>query len=79
MDYQLDLTAYHCPLPLLMAKKAAVLLQCGDRLQLTLNKQSSLSDFQLLACEMDLTLVSNVEENTYHKSNIDNQILILQK
>lgn len=49
MQYSLDLTGYTCPLPLFMAKKAMAELKKGDRLELLLNKQSSLADFELLA------------------------------
>ncbi|HHW7579018.1 TPA: sulfurtransferase TusA family protein [Mannheimia haemolytica] len=51
MQYVLDLTGYACPLPLLMAKKAMNDLKKGDSLEIRLNKQSSLTDFELLATE----------------------------
>ncbi|HGO5856626.1 TPA: sulfurtransferase TusA family protein [Mannheimia haemolytica] len=51
MQYVLDLTGYACPLPLLMAKKAMNDLKKGDSLEILLNQQSSLSDFELLATE----------------------------
>ncbi|HHW7567373.1 TPA: sulfurtransferase TusA family protein [Mannheimia haemolytica] len=51
MQYVLDLTGYACPLPLLMAKKAMSDLKKGDSLEIRLNKQSSLTDFELLATE----------------------------
>ncbi|MFA9500754.1 sulfurtransferase TusA family protein [Mannheimia sp. E30BD] len=51
MKYSLDLTGYSCPLPLFMAKKAMNDLKKGDSLDVLLNKQSSLADFELLAKE----------------------------
>lgn len=51
MQYSLDLTGYSCPLPLLMAKKAMTDLKKGDSLEIVLNQQSSLADFELLAKE----------------------------
>ncbi|OOR98596.1 preprotein translocase subunit TatB [Haemophilus paracuniculus] len=50
MKYQLDLTAYRCPLPLLMAKKVLATLTAGAAVELVLNQATSLSDFKLL-CE----------------------------
>ncbi|WGE51603.1 sulfurtransferase TusA family protein [Actinobacillus equuli subsp. haemolyticus] len=49
-QYQLDLTAYSCPLPLLMAKKALVQLPQHATLVIYLNMASSTDDFELL-CE----------------------------
>lgn len=46
MNYQLDLTAYRCPLPLLMAKKAVSTLAKGDCLQLLLASENGTSDLQ---------------------------------
>ncbi|QLB21364.1 hypothetical protein A6B43_07435 [Vespertiliibacter pulmonis] len=60
MNYQIDLTAYHCPLPLLMAKKALSLLKYNDSLWLILNKQSSVNDILFLAEEMKLSVLSQV-------------------
>ncbi|MDD0823658.1 sulfurtransferase TusA family protein [Mannheimia sp. AT1] len=51
MQYSLDLTGYCCPLPLFMAKKAMDDLKKGDSLEILLNKQSSLADFELLVQE----------------------------
>ncbi|MEG9544631.1 sulfurtransferase TusA family protein [Mannheimia sp. HC-2023] len=53
MKYSLDLTGYSCPLPLLMTKKAMNDLKKGDSLELVLNQQSSLTDFELLAQEQN--------------------------
>ncbi len=64
MQYVLDLTGYACPLPLLMAKKAMNNLKKGDSLEILLNQQSSLTDFELLAKEQgwlcELQAVENV-------------------
>lgn len=51
MQYSLDLTGYTCPLPLFIAKKAMKDLKKGDSLEVVLNQQSSLTDFELLAKE----------------------------
>lgn len=48
MDYRLDLTAYRCPLPLLMTKKALRSLAQGERLSVLL-EEGSVADFHLLA------------------------------
>lgn len=53
MKYSLDLTGYSCPLPLLMTKKAMTDLKKGDSLEVVLNQQSSLADFELLAQEQN--------------------------
>ncbi|MEG9482201.1 sulfurtransferase TusA family protein [Mannheimia sp. HC-2023] len=53
MKYSLDLTGYSCPLPLLMTKKAMNDLKKGDSLEMVLNQQSSLADFELLAQEQN--------------------------
>lgn len=68
MDYRLDLTAYRCPLPLLMAKKALKSLAQGDSLTVLLHAPT-LSDFYLLAKDnnTDCRLISN-----------ENQIVILK-
>ncbi|EFX91674.1 SirA family protein [Actinobacillus ureae] len=46
--YQLDLTAYSCPLPLLMVKKALAQLPQHATLVIYLNMESSADDFALL-------------------------------
>lgn len=51
MHYSLDLTGYACPIPLLTTKKAMTDLKKGDSLEILLNQQSSLADFELLAQE----------------------------
>lgn len=51
MHYSLDLSGYICPIPLLTTKKAMTDLKKGDSLEILLNKQSSLADFELLAQE----------------------------
>lgn len=48
MEYQLDLTHYHCPLPLLMAQQAIKSLEAGDKLLLILSPQTAVNDFLLL-------------------------------
>lgn len=48
--YQLDLTEYGCPLPVLMAKKALAQLSQPSTLVIYLNMASSADDFKLL-CE----------------------------
>ncbi|WP_423841623.1 sulfurtransferase TusA family protein [Actinobacillus equuli] len=48
--YQLDLTAYSCPMPLLIAKKALASLPVHSTLVICINLASSQDDFKLL-CE----------------------------
>lgn len=62
MDYQLDLTAYRCPLPLLMTKKALKGLEQGDKLYLLLNHDVALNDFELLAEHRNFSL--EIEHHT---------------
>lgn len=52
MDYQLDLTAYRCPLPLLMTKKALSGLAKGDTLHLSLSDDANVDDIRLLCVEL---------------------------
>ncbi|MDU8924149.1 sulfurtransferase TusA family protein [Pasteurellaceae bacterium LIM206] len=52
MQYQLDLTTYLCPLPLLMAKNALSKLEKHDRIEILLNPAGTLRDFELL-CEKE--------------------------
>lgn len=47
MEYQLDLRAYLCPLPLLMTKNAVKQLVKGESLTVFLNRQTSLADFSV--------------------------------
>lgn len=68
MDYQLDLTAYRCPLPLLMTKKALKGLEQGDKLYLLLNEYVGLNDFQLLAEENGFALVIEHQPRQFHLS-----------
>ena len=56
MDYQLDLTAYRCPLPLLMTKKALKTLPKQDKLQVLISEQTSRTDFELLANQLGYLL-----------------------
>ncbi|QIM65352.1 sulfurtransferase TusA family protein [Frederiksenia canicola] len=62
MDYQLDLTAYRCPLPLLMTKKALQQLKQGELLKVLLNETATLNDFILLGHTMGV-LVEQGGEN----------------
>ena len=50
MAYLLDLTGFHCPVPLLMADKAIQSLAVGEQIILHINDRTSLQDLQLL-CE----------------------------
>lgn len=58
MDFQLDLTAYRCPLPLLMTKKALQQLQFGQRLCVHLNENATLNDFITLSETLAVSLQS---------------------
>ena len=63
MNYQLDLTEFTCPLPLLMAKKALQQLESGATLILLINNISTISDFRLL-CEAEGYLLISIEKPT---------------
>ncbi|MGX2969743.1 sulfurtransferase TusA family protein [Ursidibacter sp. B-7004-1] len=58
MDYQLDLTAYSCPLPLLITKRVIQQLSKGERLLLKVSPYTIFSDFELLCQQQgDLSIV----------------------
>lgn len=59
MDYQLDLTAYRCPLPLLMTKKALLGLAKGDILHLSLSDDANVDDIRLLCIELGYSFQQN--------------------
>lgn len=65
MEYFLDLSGYSCPIPLLTTKKMMTDLKKGDCLEILLNKQSSLADFELLAQEYhwQIELIEQAVEN----------------
>lgn len=50
MQYQLDVTAYLCPLPLLYTKNALKQLKQGESLEVNTNHQISIAEF-LVLCE----------------------------
>lgn len=56
MEYQLDLRAYRCPLPLLITKKAVGALPKKAKLHLRLNTEISEGDFAQLAKKLDLQM-----------------------
>lgn len=60
MDYQLDLTAYRCPLPLLMTKKALSGLEKGDTLHLSLSDDANIDDICLLCVELGYSFQQNL-------------------
>lgn len=66
MEYQLDLTAYRCPLPLLMTQKALKSLPAGATLIVTLPSDSTLNDFFLLEkqlpCHIELSSTSSYQQ-----------------
>lgn len=64
MNYQLDLTEFTCPLPLLTAKKVLAQLESGSNLILQLNHNSSPTDFELLCQEKSYRLISLEKEAT---------------
>lgn len=53
--YELDLTHYRCPLPLLATKKALMTLNPNDELWVCLNRDSAIDDFKLLCSELNCT------------------------
>lgn len=65
MEYQLDLRAYLCPLPLLMTKNAIKQLAKGESLTVFLNRQTSVADFTAW-CEcakLNLSVLEEQEES----------------
>ena len=71
MIYQLDLTAYQCPIPLLMADKALQGLGAGEQIILLISEQSTLQDLQLLCAEKGYQMVANE-----HLANGDYQLTL---
>ena len=65
MHYQLDVSRYLCPLPMLMTKKALQQLAIGDQLWLTLGPQTNIREITLLC-----------EQHGYHVEQIDTAVLI---
>lgn len=61
MHYELDLTEYRCPLPLLMTKKALIELQSGDILHVRLNTENGSRDIQLY-CRQQNYVFSQLEQ-----------------
>lgn len=70
MDYQLDLTAYRCPLPLLMTKKALAELAKGDTLTVHLAEGSNLADFRLLCEQKGYVLKQEFSSQDSNKRSI---------
>lgn len=62
MEYELDLPAYLCPLPLLMTQKALIKLASGDSLKIHLNHTSQLDDIRLL-CEAEQYQIVDVQND----------------
>lgn len=71
MEYQLDLRAYRCPLPLLMTKKALSTLPKKAKLHLRLNTEISEGDFAQLAKKLDLQMT------VLRRCEVSNQVHIL--
>ena len=57
MKYQLNLTAFRCPIPILSAKKALKNLDKNDELMLILNLESAVENFSIFAEENSVALV----------------------
>lgn len=62
MDYQLDLSSYRCPLPLLMTKKALQKLSQWQSLRIQINHQSVYSDFVALCEDLGFYIEKVAEE-----------------
>lgn len=54
--YHIDLTAYDCPLPLFMLKKALTQIEKGAIAIVQLNQTASLADFALFCAEQGYQL-----------------------
>ncbi|KAE9535364.1 sulfurtransferase TusA family protein [Ursidibacter arcticus] len=65
MDYQLDLTAYSCPLPLLITKRAIQQLNKGERLLLKVSPYTIFSDFELLCQQQGDLSITQKSDNKY--------------
>ncbi|EEX50391.1 sulfurtransferase TusA family protein [Pasteurella dagmatis] len=63
MNYELDLTHFTCPIPLLMAKKALANLPQNSQLTLKLASQTSYQDVALL-CEKEGYKILNPIQQT---------------
>ena len=73
MDYQLDLTQFTCPLPLLTAKKALDQLEQDAILTLQLNHTSSVADFELLCQQKGYRIISLEKESALYRLVIKKQ------
>ena len=58
MNYQLDLSQYQCPLPLLMSQKALAKLPSDSLLTIILNGSSAVQDFQILCQQQNYHFIS---------------------
>ncbi|ABR74419.1 preprotein translocase subunit TatB [Actinobacillus succinogenes] len=65
MDYQLNLTKYLCPLPIVMTKRAMMELAVGDSLTLDMNHSTSMRDIRQLCEQLNysLTLLENSDKH----------------
>ncbi len=63
MEYQLDLSDYRCPLPVLMTKRALRSLTQGERLSVIVRHDVSLNDFALLCEEIGARLLQSERSN----------------
>lgn len=58
MQYQLDVTSFSCPIPLLLAKQALAKLHENDQLILWLNAASAVEDFAIFSQQHHCVLTS---------------------
>lgn len=72
MEYQLDLSDYRCPLPILMTKRAIKLLGIDDQLCICLHQDAILKDFILLCDEQDCDI-------SFQKDMTNKVILVIEK
>lgn len=72
VNYSLDLTAYRCPLPLFMAKRAIKLLSVDEQLCIHLHQDAVLKDFVYL-CEKHSCQIETLKHNS------DNSIILITK
>ncbi|QPB43465.1 sulfurtransferase TusA family protein [Rodentibacter haemolyticus] len=69
MDYQLDIRAYRCPLPLLMVKKVLATLKENDELSVFISTENNISDIMQLCETLNFTCRRNgAEKLTIKKS-----------
>ncbi|TCP96826.1 TusA-related sulfurtransferase [Cricetibacter osteomyelitidis] len=76
MQYQLNVTKYRCPIPVLTVKKALKTLNVNDELRVLINNESTVEDFKLLCETNHCTILLEATIETNHPAQ---KTLIIRK